>query len=100
MKPRPLDRVLAFLNVLLARAALVVEGDDALGRARQIANDEADAWVQLARMPLDLGHDMARFVPALRPVGEAGVVAPHLVRWLPNRPLEQVPDPVLQHPVG
>jgi hypothetical protein len=32
----PLDRVLAFLDVLLAGAALVIEGDDALGRARQV----------------------------------------------------------------
>ena len=30
-KPRPLDRVLAFLDPLLGRAAPVVEGDDALG---------------------------------------------------------------------
>ena len=53
----PLDRVLAFLDIdiLLARAALVVEGDDALGRARQVGDDETDARLQLARMPLDLG---------------------------------------------
>ena len=33
-QPRPLDRALALLDPLLARAALVVEGDDPLGRAR------------------------------------------------------------------
>ena len=38
----PFDRVLAFLDVLLARAALVIEGDDALGRARQVGDDETD----------------------------------------------------------
>ena len=32
-QPRPLDRALALLDPLLARAALVVEGDDPLGRA-------------------------------------------------------------------
>jgi hypothetical protein len=37
------NRVLAFLDVLLRRAALVVEGDHTLGRARH-------ARVQLARM--------------------------------------------------
>jgi hypothetical protein len=63
-------------------------------------DDEADARVQLARVPLDLGHDVARLVPALRPIGEAGVVAPHLMRRSPNRALEQVPDPVLQDPVA
>src|SRR5271170_1155793 len=99
-QPRPLDRVLAFLDVLLARAALVVEGDDALGRARQIGDDEPDARVQLARMPFDLGHDVAGPVPALRPIGEAVKVASNLVRRSSDGALEQVPDPVLQHPVG
>src|SRR5262249_41308428 len=36
-QPRPFDRVLAFLDPLLARAALVVERDHALGRARPAA---------------------------------------------------------------
>jgi hypothetical protein len=72
-EPRPFDRVLAFLDVLLARAALVVEGDDTLDRPRQVGDDEADPRIQLAWMPFDLGHDAARLVPALRPIGEAGV---------------------------
>ena len=36
-----------------AGAALVVEGDDAFGRPRQVGDDEADARIKLARMPLD-----------------------------------------------
>lgn len=99
-KPGPFDRVLAFLDILLARAALVIEGDDALRRARQVAHDKADARVQLAGMPFDLGHDVARLVPALRQIGEAGVVPSYLVRRSPNGALEQVSDPLLQHPVG
>src|SRR3954471_22419382 len=51
-------------------------------------------------MPLDFGHDVARFVPALRLIAEAGVVAPHLVRWSPDRPLQQMSDLVLQDLVG
>src|SRR3981189_3433765 len=47
-------------------------------------------------MPFDLGHHVARPVPVLRPIAEAGKVAAHLVRWSPNRALEQVSDPVLQ----
>jgi hypothetical protein len=39
---RPFERALAFLDPLLRRAALVVEGDDPLGRPRQIGRDEAD----------------------------------------------------------
>ena len=71
-------RVLALLDVLLRRAALVVEGDDALSWPRQVGHDEADARVKLTRMPLDLRYDTARLFPALRLIAEAGVVAAHL----------------------
>jgi hypothetical protein len=37
-----------------ARTALVVEGDDILGRSRHVGDDEADAWIEFARMPFDL----------------------------------------------
>jgi len=49
--------------------------------------------VQLARMPLDLGHNPSRLVPALRLMAEAGVVPTHLVRRSPDRALEKVSDP-------
>ena len=38
-QPRPLDRALGLFDPLLARPALVVEGDDPLGRARQVGHD-------------------------------------------------------------
>jgi hypothetical protein len=41
-------------------------------------------------MPLDLRHDTTRFVPALRPIAEAGEVPAHLVRRSPDRALQQV----------
>src|SRR5262245_47615579 len=44
-QPPPLDRALAFLDPLLARPALVVEGNDALGRAAHVRHDEADARI-------------------------------------------------------
>jgi len=59
-KPRPPDRALAFPYPLLARAALVVEGDDILGRPRHVGDDEADARIEFDRMPFDLGDDAAR----------------------------------------
>src|SRR5271165_3768200 len=68
------------LMYLLAGAALVVEGDDALGRPCQVGDNKADARVQLARMPLDLGHDAAQLVPALRLIGEADVVPAYFLR--------------------
>ena len=39
----PLDRTLTFFDPLLAGAALVVEGDDVLGRSRQVGDDSAPA---------------------------------------------------------
>src|SRR3954464_8144232 len=51
-------------------------------------------------MPLDLGHDVARLVPALRLVAEAGVIAPYLVGWSPDRALQQISDLILQDLVG
>ena len=55
-EPRPLNRAFAFFDPLLRGAALVVEGDDALDRPRQIGDDEADARAKLARMPLHLRY--------------------------------------------
>jgi hypothetical protein len=78
----------------------VVESDDPVGRARQVGDDEADARNKLARMPLDLGNHPARLGPASGLIGEVGVVPPNLVRMTPDRPLEQVADPVLEDLIG
>jgi len=51
-------------------------------------------------MPLDLGHDAAWLIPALRLIAEAGVVAANLMRRSPDRALQQVADPTLQDAVG
>src|SRR5262245_591198 len=91
-QPRPLDRVLALLDVLLRRAAAVVEGDDLLGRATQVRHDEADARVQLAGMPLDLRDHPTRPAPALRPIAEARIEASDIVRGALDGPREQRRD--------
>ena len=98
-QPRPLDRPLAFLDPLLARAALVVEGHDILGRTAHVGHDEADPGIELPRMPLDLGNDTAWSVPGRCPIAEAGMIPAHLVRGTAGRSLEQVADPVLQNAV-
>ena len=54
---------LVFFDPLLAGAAVVVEGNDALGWSCRLVDDEADAWIKLARMPLDLGDRSVRRVP-------------------------------------
>ncbi len=69
----PVDRVLAFLDMLLRRASSIVELRHPLGRSRQVGDDEADARVQLARMPLDLGHHSAALTPGRRPVGKGSL---------------------------
>src|SRR3954451_3731162 len=51
-------------------------------------------------MPLDFGYDMARPVPALRLIAEAGIVTPYLVRRPSDRTLQQMSDLILQHLVG
>jgi len=58
-QPGPLDGVLAFLDPLLRRTPLIVEGRYPLGGAAQVGDDEADAGIQFARMPFDLGNDAA-----------------------------------------
>jgi len=54
----PLDRVLAFLDPLLARPAPVVEGNDPLCRAQQLGDDEADAGIELAGVQIDGTEDI------------------------------------------
>ena len=51
-------------------------------------------------MPLDLGHNAPWFVPALRLIAEAGVVAAHFMRRPADRALQQIADPALQDAVG
>ena len=62
-KSRPVDGVLTFLHMLLPGAALIVEGDDTRGPARQVGDDEADPRIQLARMPFGLGDNLPRRFP-------------------------------------
>jgi hypothetical protein len=54
------EPVVAFLDPLLgACASLVVEANHALGEAAQGGDDESDAGIQFARMPLDLAQPPA-----------------------------------------
>jgi hypothetical protein len=55
----PFIRIPPFFDVLLTRASLIIEGDNTLGRPRQV--NEGDAQIQLARVPFDLGHDRGPF---------------------------------------
>ena len=85
---------------MLARAALVVERDHALGRAAHVRHDEADAGIKFFGMPLDLGNHPARLAPASGLIAEARMTPAHMVRGSSDRTLEQIADPVLEDPVG
>ena len=82
------------------RPHMIVEGDNPFSRARQVGDDEADAGIKLAGVPLDLGHHPARTLPALRLLAEVGVVPSDLARRTPNRALEQVAYPLLKNLIG
>lgn len=55
---------------------------------------------QLAGVPLNLSRHPAGFLPALRLIAEAGVVATHVMRQSFDRALEQLSYLVLWNPVG
>ena len=74
-------------------AALVLQSNNALGRAAHVRYDEADAGI-------DFRDHSARLRPACRLVGEIGVIPPELVRRSSDRALEQIADPVLKDLVG
>jgi hypothetical protein len=76
--------------VLFRRASLILEGDDALGRSRQIGEGEADALIPVARMPFDLGDHAAGLCLAIGLVAEVCVIPAHIVRWPADRSLGQM----------
>ena len=96
-QPRPVDRVLAFLDVLLGFAPLIVESNHPLGGARQVGDDEADTGMQFAGMPFDLGHHAPLPAPASGPIAEAGVIAPFMVRRTADRAGQQMGDAFLKN---
>ncbi len=99
-QPRPLDGVLAFLDPLLRGAALIVEGHHPFRWSAQVGDDEADAGVQFARMPFDLGDHTTFLVPRTGLIAEAGVVAANMVRRATDGTGEQVSDAFLKNRVG
>jgi len=72
-QPRPLDRCLALLDPLLRSAALIVEGHHVLGRFPHVGDDEPDARIKLARVPLDFGDHPAWLRPASSLIAEIGM---------------------------
>ena len=75
----PPDRVLALLDPLLSRTALIVERNHPLGGAAQVGDNEPDPRVQLTRMPLELGDDAAGLVPGSGLITEAGMIPAHVL---------------------
>src|SRR5262245_54827787 len=97
---RPLDRAFALLDPLLAGSALVVESNDALGRAAHVRHDEADAGIKFSGMPRDLGDNPPRLGPGSGLIAEIGLEPAHMVRRSSDWAREQIADPALQNLVG
>ena len=70
-QPCPVRRLLAFLDPLLRRPALVVKAHDGTIREREIRHDEADAGEQLTDVVLDFRHDPSGRRPVVRLILEA-----------------------------
>ncbi len=68
--------------------------------AAQVGRDEADAGIELALVPVNLGHHSTGSDPARGLIVEAGVGHDRLLGRSPHRPRQQVFDPPLQHLVG
>jgi hypothetical protein len=61
-----------------------MEGDDALGRARQVGDDETTRGYNSPGCHSTF-HDLARAIPALRLIAEAGEEAAYFLRWSPDQ---------------
>ncbi len=79
-QPRPFDGVLAFLDILLRFAPLIVEQCHPLGRSRQVGDDKSNAGIQFARLAFDFGHDTTFFAPTSGLIAETGIVSERPVR--------------------
>jgi hypothetical protein len=79
-------------KALLCRAALIVEGDDTLGRPGEIGHNEPHPRIKFARKPLDPGDDPAGHGPTGRLVAEVRLVPPHILRWPADRAPQKVGD--------
>ena len=79
---RPLHRAFALLDPSLAHPALVVDSNDALGRAAHVRHDETDAGIKLSGMPLDLGDNSPRLILVQVPglLAEIGMEPAHMGR--------------------
>lgn len=73
----PFERVFAFLDVLLCRAALVVELEHPFITNSQRLDQIAHSGKQLSEVPFRLGHNPASLTQALGLIGEIGIMAFH-----------------------
>src|SRR5262245_56672659 len=74
----------------LARPALGVESNGALGRAAHVRHNEADAGIKFSGMPLDLGDNPPRLGPGSGLIAEIGMEPAHMVRRSSDWAREQI----------
>ena len=76
-KPCPFEHVFAFLDVLLSGTAPVVELEHPFIGNGQCRDQIAHSRKQLSGVPFLLGHNLARFAPALGLIDKVGIMAFH-----------------------
>lgn len=89
-QPCPIDRLFAFLDVLLCCAPLIVETHDPIWFHRQVGDNEAYAREVFTGVPLDLCNDTARLVPRCRLLFEVAIDATHMVWRTSHWAIEQM----------
>ena len=85
---------------LLRRSPVIVKRHHLFGRARQVGDDVADAGVQFAGMPFNLGNDTAFPAPRSSLIAEAGVIAPHMAGWTANGTRQKMGNSFLKNFIG
>src|SRR5271167_3707610 len=88
--------LLALLDPLLGRTALVVEPHHAPAGCLQVGHDESDSWEQLPEVELHFRHHTPRRLPTCRLIQKASVPDHRLVARSSYGPRQQLRDVPLQ----
>ena len=79
---------------------MIIKRHHPFGWAAQVSDDKADTGVQLAGMPFHLGNNPPFLAPRPGLIAEAGVIAPHMVRWATDGAGQQMGNAFLKNLVG
>jgi len=99
-KPRPIHRILAFLDALFHSSSLVVEMDDVLLVPAEVGDDEPDSGEELATMPFYFRDYSALMIPHCGLVVELVVQNYWRLRRTPDRSRHKMLNFAVQDIIG